>query len=144
MSSIIIEGPRIIVEIDETKLGKRKYNKGHPVEGAWVICGVERTKEKKYFAIQVENRDSATIKDILSKYVSEGSIIFTDKWRAYKKPCEELGFEHYTVNHSLHFKDPITGVHTNTIEGYNNSLKSFIQPRNRTKKHIRGYLGFYI
>ena len=28
-----------------------------------------------------------------------------------------LGFQHSTVNHARHFKDPITGVHSNTIEG---------------------------
>ncbi len=26
-----------IVEIDETKFGKRKYNHGHHVNGSWVI-----------------------------------------------------------------------------------------------------------
>ena len=28
-----------------------------------------------------------------------------------------MGYNHDTVNHSLHYKDPITFVHTNTIEG---------------------------
>ncbi|KCZ74571.1 hypothetical protein H311_04462, partial [Anncaliia algerae PRA109] len=32
-SEIKIGGPGIIVEIDETKLGKRKYNRGHVIEG---------------------------------------------------------------------------------------------------------------
>ena len=60
-----IGGYGIVVEIDETKLGKRKYNRGHHVEGACIICGVERTQEKRYFAIQVDKRDSITIKKIL-------------------------------------------------------------------------------
>jgi hypothetical protein len=32
-----------IVEVDESKFGKRKYHRGHRVEGVWVIGGVERT-----------------------------------------------------------------------------------------------------
>jgi hypothetical protein len=37
-----IGGERVIVEIDETKLGKRKYNRGHRVEGVWVVGGVKK------------------------------------------------------------------------------------------------------
>lgn len=43
-----IGGPGIEVEIDEIKMGKRKYHREHHVEGVWVVCGVERT-EKKIF-----------------------------------------------------------------------------------------------
>ena len=35
-----IGGEGIIVEIDESKLGKRKNNRGHRVEGIWVVGGV--------------------------------------------------------------------------------------------------------
>ncbi|KCZ79532.1 hypothetical protein H312_03073 [Anncaliia algerae PRA339] len=30
-----IRGPEITVEMDETKLGKRKCHRGHRVEGVW-------------------------------------------------------------------------------------------------------------
>uniref|UniRef100_A0A915HUD0 Transposase n=1 Tax=Romanomermis culicivorax TaxID=13658 RepID=A0A915HUD0_ROMCU len=32
-------GPGKIVEIDESKFGKRKYHRGHRVEGSWIIAG---------------------------------------------------------------------------------------------------------
>ena len=39
-----IGGDGVIVEIDESKFGKRKYNnRGHRVEGVWVVGGVEIT-----------------------------------------------------------------------------------------------------
>ena len=39
-----IGGPGIVVELDESKFGKRKDNRGKKVKGAWVFGGVERTK----------------------------------------------------------------------------------------------------
>jgi hypothetical protein len=35
-------GPWIAVEIDESKFGRRKYYKGHPVEGQWVFGMFDR------------------------------------------------------------------------------------------------------
>ena len=139
-----IGGPGIVVEVDETKLGKRKYNRGHRVDGVWCICGIERTPEKRCFVVSVEDRSSDTIKNVLSNHINQGSIIYTDCWRAYKKPCEELFFQHLTVNHSKEFVDKVTGVHTNTVEGLNNALKTEIKPRNRNKEGIDDYLNFFL
>lgn len=127
----IVGGPGIIVEIDETKLGKRKYNRGHRVEGAWILVGVERTEERRVFLSHVYNRSAATLQAIIAKCVRPGSIIHTDKWKGYCGLSKNLDLEHYTVNHSKTFKDPITQVHTNTVEGTNNGLKIMIRPRNR-------------
>ena len=74
-----IGGPGIIVEIDETKLGKRKYHRGHRVDGVWVVGGVERTPEKRCFFIAVEDRSKETLENIIQTYVEEGSTVYTDR-----------------------------------------------------------------
>ncbi|GBN97962.1 hypothetical protein AVEN_245103-1 [Araneus ventricosus] len=39
-----------VVEIDESKFGKRKYHKGKRVEGKWVFGGIERGSKESFFA----------------------------------------------------------------------------------------------
>lgn len=129
-----IGGEGIVVEIDETKLGKRKYHRGHRVEGVWVLVGVEQTPQRKVFARKVENRQASTLEEIIQEHVLPGSIIHTDLWKGYSNLQSNLNFIHKTVNHSKFFKDPITNVHINTAEGTNNGLKILIRPRNRTKE----------
>ena len=112
------DGNRIIVEVDESKFGKRKSHKGHHVEGVWVVGGVERTPERKIFITTVEDRKKDTLHLILSNYIKEGSEIRTDCWKGYnglaRIPCKH--YCHQTVNHAKEFKTA-SGVHTNTIEG---------------------------
>jgi transposase-like protein len=136
----IIGGEGVIVEIDESKFGKRKYNRGHRVEGVWVIGGVERTAQKLMFAEVVERRDSATLTEVISRHVAAGSIIHTDLWRGYAQLSESLDVQHRTVNHSNHFVDPEDGTHTNSIEGTWNGLKLKIFPRNRSKDGMKYHL----
>ena len=42
-----IGGNGIEVEVDESKFGKRKYYRGHRVEGQWVFGGREKYNKKK-------------------------------------------------------------------------------------------------
>jgi transposase-like protein len=128
----VIGGEGVIVEVDETKLGKRKYNRGHRVDGVWVVVGVERTLVRRVFMVRVENRSAETLIDIIKRYVAPGSIVHTDMWKGYAPLSAKLNMTHHTVNHSQHFKDAETGVHTNTVEGTNNGLKIMIKPRHRT------------
>lgn len=48
-------GTGIVVEIDESKFGKRKYHRGHYVEGQWVFGGYERGTGR-VFMVAVEER----------------------------------------------------------------------------------------
>ena len=50
----IIGGPGVYVQIDECKFGKRKYHRGHRVDGVWIVRGVEITDEKKVFLVEVK------------------------------------------------------------------------------------------
>lgn len=51
-----IVGPGIIVEIDESKCGKRKYRHGKLVKGIWVFGGIERESLTR-FLVEVEKRE---------------------------------------------------------------------------------------
>lgn len=143
IENTIIGGEGIIVEIDESKIGKRKHNRGHHVDGAWIVGGIERTDEKKIFLVEVTDRSSKTLIDIIIKHVRPGTIIYTDMWKGYNK-ISENDYIHNCVNHSISFKDPETGIHTNTIEGLWNGLKIQIKPRNRTKTNVNEYIMEFI
>ena len=67
---IAIGGPGKIVEIDESKFGKRKYNRGRMLDGHWVFGGIERGTTKS-FMIVVDDQTPPTI------YLQHTS------WRAY-------------------------------------------------------------
>ena len=111
-----IGGQNVVVEIDESKFGKQKYGKGHDVKGAWVFGGREKQNKRNCFYIVVKNRKASTLLPLIQKHVAPGSIIYSDRWKAYAPIQRVLGYRHFTVNHNKHFKDPSTGVHTNGIE----------------------------
>lgn len=139
-----IGGEGIVVEIDESKLARRKYNRGHNVEGVWVIGGVEHTSERNVFFVPVENRSAGTIRAVISEHVRPGSIIRTDCWRGYLGIADDGKYTHETVNHQDGFRDATTGVHTNTIEGTWAALKMKISRRSRSKMTIGDNLSVFI
>jgi hypothetical protein len=56
-SDLMIGGLNIIVEIDETKFGKRKYHRGHRLDGVWVISGFERTTQRRILCVSVKKEN---------------------------------------------------------------------------------------
>lgn len=61
--------PGRTVEIDESKFGRRKYNKGHRVEWQWVFGGFER-ESVNVFMIPVQTRDRATLLPTIDKWIT--------------------------------------------------------------------------
>ena len=89
--------------------------------------------------MKVENRTKLTLEKLLIEYVHDGSIIYSDCWKAYSR-LSEIFMDHKTVNHSLHFVDPNTNVHTNTIEGTWFGVKQQVSNGKKTVKSIDAYL----
>lgn len=100
-------GPERIVEIDEAKIGKRKYNRGRLVKGHWIFGGYER-ESKKIFIVPVEDRTETTLLACIKEWILPGTIIVSDCWKSYNCLSNE-GFQHLTVNHSYNFVDPESG-----------------------------------
>ena len=121
-----------VVQIDESKFGKRKYHRGHHVEGQWVFGGIEEDS-RKCFLVAVEKRDEQTLLPIIKKWIEPGTIIVSDCWKAYSK-LETHGYEHRTVNHSREFVNK-DGDHTNKIEGHWRHAKSKL-PKFGVRKYL--------
>jgi len=90
------------------------------------------------------NRDAATLFPIIQAHIHPGTILWSDKWAAYSRVTRVPGVVgHQTVNHLLHFTDPATDVHTNTIESYWNRYKfSFVSKTIDTI--IKSYLFYFV
>lgn len=115
---IQIGGPGVIVEIDESVVSRRKYNRGHRVNERWVFGGIDNVT-KYGFLREIERRDAATLLPLIEQYILPGSIIHSDGWPAYHGIAAIPvipPYQHETVNHNENFVDPVTGATTNHVE----------------------------
>jgi len=140
--SQMVEGHGVCVEIDEAKLGKRKYNRGRWIDGTWVFGGFERGSSK-CFLVPVPDRRSETLLDIIKTWIRPGTTIMSDCWRAYDCLSSE-GFVHATVNHSYNFVDPSTRAHTQNIERTWREVRGGIPRFGRRENHMVGYLAEFL
>ena len=124
-------GPNKTVEIDDSKIGRSKYSRGHPVQGQWVFGGVER-RSGRTFPVPVPDRTADILTAIIRDWIEPSTTVISDCWGAYRD-IDSLRYTHRTVNHSLYFVDPDTGDHTNNIESTWPRLKVFLVPYNRAE-----------
>eukprot|EP00731_Ephydatia_muelleri_P036036 Em0194g2a len=99
-----IGGVGKVVEIDESKFGKRKYNRGRRREGQWVLGGVERGSEEMFMQI-VPSRDAATLLPVIIANVKPGTEIHTDEWRSYAR-LNRRGYVHHTAPEVIRMQEP--------------------------------------
>ena len=99
-------GEGVVVEIDETVLTRRKYNRGAlRAEQQWVFGGVERGTGR-CFLWPVERRDAQTLLRLIQNFILPGSTIMSDLWAAYNH-IDQLPevYQHFTVNHRCVYND---------------------------------------
>ena len=117
---ILLGGNGSVINCDETLFRhKPKYHRGRATSKEFWIFGMVDTTyvPARGFMTLVKNRSAKSLLPIIQEHVREGSIVYTDCWAAYNN-TKSLGLQHETVNHSLHFVNPDTGVHTQFIESY--------------------------
>lgn len=137
-SFVKIGGNKKIIEIDESKFGKRKYNRRHKVEGVWVVGAVERDS-RKIILKHVAKRDGSTLLNFCKMFIEKDSHIYSDCWRGYFSLSDYFD-SHKTVNHFKTFVNRENNVHTNTIEGNWSGIKRTIPFRCRSNSLSDIYL----
>ena len=131
MCSGKIGGEGKCVEIDETLIARRKFNRGRLVEQLWLFGGVERDSGK-FFIELVPDRSRETLEEVILRRIEAGTTIISDEWGSYARIGSQ-GFVHKTVNHSRNFVDPDhPEIHTQTIESLWNKLKAFLRKKGLT------------
>ena len=116
-------GPGMTIEIDEAKIGRRKYNVGRMVEGQWILGFIKReTGDQRIEILPNNNRSAQATLPLIQRHVLPGSTIITDEWRAYTG-LGNLGYTHLTVNHTYNFVNPVNQAHTQNIESSWRHLK---------------------
>ena len=118
-----------MIQIDEAKIGKRKYHVGRVVEGSWIIGMVDmQTNEIRFEILPGNQRDMGTLMSAIEKHVLPQFTIMTDQWLGYlnlsrPQTPNDTWYNHLTVNHTYNFVDPLTGANTQMIESNWRALK---------------------
>ena len=130
-------GPGRIVAIDQTLFAKRKTGnqQAGPVEPEWVFGGVELGTDKFFMHLVHNNRDAATLERVIRDNILPGTRIWSTQCEGYSN-LSNLGYVHETVNHSQHFVDPATKVHTNNIEARWAVCKATFKRRFGVARHL--------
>ncbi|XP_058628519.1 uncharacterized protein LOC131538605 isoform X2 [Onychostoma macrolepis] len=134
--------------LDESNLRhKRKYGRGRASttwrRKKWVfgMLGV-RDKCRHPILRLVKRRSRPHLIPIVVKHVRPGTTIISDEWRAYRGVLANMGYKHFTVNHSQWFVDPHSGAHSQHIERAWLTYKTSVWRLrgNRTEKMLKEHL----
>ena len=125
---IVVGGEKIKTSTDHKHCGgKRKYNKGKIKKKSLLIQSSVDDRGLRVTDI-ASNEQKEQVKYLLEIQNAPKSAIATDQHKSFIQipKIEDKEYQHGTVNHSgtkhptkgyvCHFKNPITGIHTNPVE----------------------------
>lgn len=90
------------MEIDETKLGHRKYEIGRRLDRQWILGGVQRGSKNIFLEI-VPDRSKETLCNVIQQHVLPYTTIMTDCWKPYNSLSAlgntiNMALKHYYCN----------------------------------------------
>ena len=93
----------------------------------------------------VPQRDATTLLPIIQQHVAPGTVVWSDEWAAYNHVASLPNVSnHDVINHSVEFVSP-SGVHTQNVESYWNSIKIKLKRMRRCHEHqLASYLDEYM
>ena len=134
-NQVMIGGPGCVIEIDETHVVRRKYNRGRILQAGWLFGGIMRRSDGQFHAFfrLIYNRCGDHLKYLIRQHVIPGTHIITDGWQGYNG-LSDLGYIHTVIIHQENFVYP-SDRETNTqqIEATWGSLKRFIRSHGTNK-----------
>ena len=102
-----IGGPGRVVKIDESVIAHRKYRRGHRVPERWAFDEID-LESNVWFLVLVDDHSAATLLSLIQQFIAPGSIIYSDKWAAYRNiarmnmvpasDCKPYGKFHWPIN----------------------------------------------
>lgn len=136
-----------VIQADETFVGGKNKNRhadkkvedsqGRSVKDKTPVLGMMQTGGKVRLSV-IPDTKAKTIKPIIENMVSNGSILVTDEWQAYKALAKD--YAHIVVNHKEN--EYVRGAfHTNSIENFWSLLKRGIYGiyHQCSPKHLHRY-----
>ncbi|KAI5639423.1 ISXO2-like transposase domain-containing protein [Phthorimaea operculella] len=161
----MIGGDSDVVEVDETHLYTRKYQRGRILRNqVWAFGCISRLT-RTFHVTLIPDKSRDTLDPIIAENVAEDSYIMSDRHRSYMGVHLRLGMRgHSSVNHSERFVnpipvsipvdprlgDPVPGspnvlvkVHTNTVERQWRELKKHCRSC-RSVERLKWYMGEYM
>jgi len=150
MPIVTLPGP---VEIDECHIGAKirgQFGRRPPAPGK-IVFGIKCRTTGIVLLFSVQNKSKEVLLPFLVQHVEEGSQVISDKYSSYvtrfgRPHIEEEGFDHYFINHSLYFVDPIQPfIHTNNIKRTWCSLRASIShvKRSLSNENIESFLNTF-
>ncbi|MCC5909276.1 MAG: IS1595 family transposase [Clostridiaceae bacterium] len=158
----IIEAFNGIVEMDETYLlfsekgkkkiadrkprkrgGKSKY-RGISKEQMCILVARDRNRNTIAKTSCMGRIVKSKVESVVGSYLSSANVLCTDKWRAYKKYCEEKDIQHYRIkpDESGHV---IKGLyHIQNVNNYHARFKKWLDRFNGVaSKYLNNYLTWF-
>ena len=94
-----------------------------------------------------KSRSRAVLLPVINDNCADGTIFCSDGWKVYVKLSENVDLAdtmNFAVNHTKNYVDPITGAHTQTIEGLWRHCKQFLPSYGLKPRDLDSYLSAFM